>query len=210
MNDKTRAAMQQALEVLKEIHPGNMTLMAEEAWNKATTAIREALAQQKLSDSIRPKGKSITKVWVDEINQTLEQPEQEQDRQIDQLIQERDHRDEIIDKLCDAVLGPDRYEWSSQYFFEDAVREVEERMAALEQPAQQEPVGYFSVNNYGRWEENEGTYGQPLYDHPQAREPLTDEEIAKAWSQSKGDVFMRLKPFARAIEAAHGIKEFLK
>jgi hypothetical protein len=71
-------------------------------------------------------------------------------------------------------------------------------------------VGYFSVNNYGRWEENEGTYGQPLYDHPQAREPLTDEEIAKAWSQSKGDVFMRLKPFARAIEAAHGIKEFLK
>ena len=46
MNDKTRAAIQQALEVLKEIHPGNMTLMAEEAWNKATTAIREALAEQ--------------------------------------------------------------------------------------------------------------------------------------------------------------------
>lgn len=42
-------------------------------------------------------------------------------------------------------------------------------------------------------------------EHP--RKPLTDEEIAKAWSQSKGDIFMRLKPFARAIEAAHGIKE---
>lgn len=30
---------------------------------------------------------------------------------------------------------------------------------------------------------------------------LTDEEIAKAWAQSKGDILMRLKPFARAIEA---------
>jgi len=30
---------------------------------------------------------------------------------------------------------------------------------------------------------------------------LTDEEMAAAWSQSKGDVLYRLKPFARAIEA---------
>ena len=35
-----------------------------------------------------------------------------------------------------------------------------------EQPAQDQPVGYFSVNDYGRWEENEGTYGEPLYDRP--------------------------------------------
>ena len=41
---------------------------------------------------------------------------------------------------------------------------------------------------------------------PPQRKPLTDEEIAKAWAQSKGDILMRLKPFARAIEAAHGIK----
>jgi len=30
---------------------------------------------------------------------------------------------------------------------------------------------------------------------------LTDEEMADAWAQSKGDVLLRLKPFARAIEA---------
>ena len=30
---------------------------------------------------------------------------------------------------------------------------------------------------------------------------LTDEEMAAAWSESKGDVLQRLKPFARAIEA---------
>lgn len=84
---------------------------------------------------------SFTEDAWDFIRRVPKAQQQEQGRQIDQLIKERDHRDEIIDKLCDAVLGPDRYEWSSQYFFEDAVREVEERMAALEQPAQQqEPV----------------------------------------------------------------------
>ena len=30
---------------------------------------------------------------------------------------------------------------------------------------------------------------------------LTEEDYVKAWSQSKGDIFMRLVPFARAIEA---------
>ncbi len=30
---------------------------------------------------------------------------------------------------------------------------------------------------------------------------LTEEETAAAWSQSKGDVLQRLKPFARAIES---------
>lgn len=65
------------------------------------------------------------------------------DRQLDQLLQERDHRDEIINKLCDAVLGTDRNEWSSMYFFEDAVREVEERMYALSQQGEQQPVAKY-------------------------------------------------------------------
>ena len=34
----------------------------------------------------------------------------------------------------------------------------------------QEPVGYFSVNDYGNWEENENGYGNPLYTHPPKRE----------------------------------------
>jgi hypothetical protein len=62
------------------------------------------------------------------LRQAIEEAER-QDQQIDQLILERDHAHEIIDKLCDAVLGADRHEWSSMYFFEDAVRDVEERMA---------------------------------------------------------------------------------
>jgi hypothetical protein len=37
------SAMQLALEALEQIHPGNLTPMAEEAWNKAITALRQAL-----------------------------------------------------------------------------------------------------------------------------------------------------------------------
>ena len=43
---KLRDAAQQALEALVQIHPGNMTPMAEQAWNKAISALRAALAEQ--------------------------------------------------------------------------------------------------------------------------------------------------------------------
>lgn len=54
------------------------------------------------------------------------------DKRIEELILERDHRDEIIDALCEAVLGSDRPEWSSDYYFEDAVVAVQERVTELE------------------------------------------------------------------------------
>ena len=38
-----RELMQMALEALEQIHPGNLTPMAEETWNKAITALRQAL-----------------------------------------------------------------------------------------------------------------------------------------------------------------------
>ena len=37
----------------------------------------------------------------------------------------------------------------------------------------------------------------PLYTHP--AKTLTDEEIAQAWAETKGDILHRLMPFARAI-----------
>ena len=39
----SREAMQMALEALEQIHFGNLTPMAEEAWNKAIAALRQAL-----------------------------------------------------------------------------------------------------------------------------------------------------------------------
>lgn len=41
----TRSAIATAIESLQDIHPGNMTPMAEEAWNNAIAVLREALAQ---------------------------------------------------------------------------------------------------------------------------------------------------------------------
>lgn len=40
-----RELLQQVLDVLEEIHSGNMTPMAEENWNKAIDAIKARLAQ---------------------------------------------------------------------------------------------------------------------------------------------------------------------
>lgn len=58
-------------------------------------------------------------------------PYEKHEKEVLEVIQQRDHRDEIIDALCDAVLGPDRDEWSSAYYFEDAVVEVQERIQEL-------------------------------------------------------------------------------
>lgn len=48
------------------------------------------------------------------------------------LISERDYRDEIIDRMADAVLGTDRAEWSSSYVLADAAQEVEDFMVQVE------------------------------------------------------------------------------
>jgi hypothetical protein len=74
----------------------------------------------------------------------------------------------------------------------------------------QEPVGRFSKFTDGVWKEVTSTSaGQPLYAAPPQRQPLSDEQIStiateSQWGFSPHDDTLR---FARAIEAAHGIKE---
>ena len=98
--------------------------------------------------------------------------------------------------------------------YEDQIKAITAlREALAEQPAQQEPVGYFRVNDYGRWEENENEHGQPFYTPPQAqpaREPLTDEQIMAIGKELGVKCRLGGNPnidfeYARAIEAAHGI-----
>ena len=92
--------------------------------------------------------------------------------------------------------------------------------------AEQEPVAWAIVGD-GEW--GEYTYGmhfensaapnhkywelrgyelQPLYTSPPARKPLTDEEIFELASEHQDwdRNLIRVRSFARAIEAAHGIK----
>ena len=81
---------------------------------------------------------------------------------------------------------------------------------ALAQP-EQEPVAITITGKLGNIYSFTGDYslkkGDKVYTTPPQRKPLTDEQIAHATAP----VFMGGKPsltgIARAIEAAHGIKE---
>ena len=76
---------------------------------------------------------------------------------------------------------------------------------ALAKP-DQEPVAW--MNDMGTHIDlNVSGRGIPLYTTPPQRKPLTDEEIAKIASTPAAVVGSYVHTFARAIEAAHGIKE---
>ena len=79
---------------------------------------------------------------------------------------------------------------------------------ALAQP-QQEPVAWMSDRAVGfRKSEFGATPTVPLYTSPPTRKPLTDEQIETVWrSVQANDFHDCVKPFARAIEAKHNIKE---
>ncbi len=84
---------------------------------------------------------------------------------------------------------------------DDAIELLRARLSAPEP----EPEHVATIGNWGKVMWREGIYPQfndKLYTAPPQREwqGLTDEEMIAAWSQSKGDIFQRIKPFARAIE----------
>jgi len=84
---------------------------------------------------------------------------------------------------------------------------------ALAQP-EQEPVAWGMMNDDGKIydcicpEEHdrvEGEYTVPLYTTPPQRKPLSNQKIIEMYNEPRSDAEMI--EFARAIEAAHGIKE---
>ena len=79
---------------------------------------------------------------------------------------------------------------------------------ALAQP-EQEPVGKFAKFTDNIWREvTEGSAGVPLYTTPPQRKPLTDEEMKKIWYAMQNIMgWYSFQEIARAIEAAHGIKD---
>ena len=115
------------------------------------------------------------------------------------LIGERDHLEEIVNRVADAVLGVDRHEWSSYYDLEDAAQEIEDKM--LEQHAEMEqlraevealrkskfrgptkfaPEEKADGNRGIRWICEDGVYGRPT-DHD-VREYLLRTETARGCS----------------------------
>lgn len=101
------------------------------------------------------------------IREALAQPadDDKAEEEILQLIGERDRREEIINQLCDAVLGTDRSEWSSAYHFEDAVREVDERMDADDKAGGDKTVVWIGKMDFEALK-NRGRVTATLYNEP--------------------------------------------
>jgi hypothetical protein len=126
-----------------------------------------------------------------------------------------------FDELMQALDRADR-----KGYMPDAIKEEWEAFNwKLEQPAQQEPVAWGIIaSNTGRIcqveldaDEVEGHNPKhivPLYTFPPAqRKPLDAGEISRLWKQHTSEDGPHHNPydddglgFARAIEAAHGIK----
>ena len=95
-------------------------------------------------------------------------------------------------------------------------------LTETEQPAEQEPFAWmthipstgFSLPLFHKTKAsalNWQTNPKPLYESPPQRKPLTDEEICRIGAQVHGFLLCNEGQWgiemARAIEAAHGIKE---
>ena len=92
-----------------------------------------------------------------------------------------------------------------------AVWEIERLREALAQT--QEPVAWISTGTARmiHWTADKPAYGDdwvPLYTTPPQRKPLTDEEMKKIWYAMQNIMgWYSFQEIARAIEAAHNIKE---
>ena len=109
-----------------------------------------------------------------------------------QAIAELEREKEIHDRHCNQG------EWKGVCKYSDS------NCPTIAELESQEPVGWIdSKGNMVCVKINESC--KPLYTTPQQRKPLTDEQIAEEFY--KFEAASAWYQFARAIEAAHGIKE---
>ena len=108
----------------------------------------------------------------------------------------------------------------NNYPLSDADKKIQEATTSLHQTIaeaeaeKQEPVAYRYWNEHNKCfffcdspEPVDGSVYEPLYNHPQPCKPLTDEQIEKMRHLIDWTAHWSYGKFARAIEAAHGIKE---
>ena len=89
----------------------------------------------------------------------------------------------------------------------DVLKAQEAIREALAQP-EQEPVACVGTNGELMWlNKSKVIYSKPipLYTTPPQRKPLSNQKIIEMYNEPRSDAEMI--EFARAIEAAHGIKE---
>ena len=110
-------------------------------------------------------------------------------------------KDEALKLALEALDG-----LSEPYDVLKAQEAIREALAQSEP----EPEVVAVIGNWGRVEWRDGVYpqlGDRMYSAPFHRKPLTDEEILTV-ARNHYNLHQRAEiSFARAIEAAHGIKE---
>jgi hypothetical protein len=120
-------------------------------------------------------------------------------------------KDEIIKQLRDMA----KYPTVTLPRDTDALKSAAD---LLEQAEQAQPVAWFRYETVYEYRNQLARCTKdcigafPVYTSPPPRQPLTDEQIERLEAMcidpidSKGWGFLNRKSFARAIEAAHGIK----
>ena len=115
---------------------------------------------------------------------------------------------EVANSCFDDYYLPKEKAWLPE--IEQAIASLRQAIAEAEK---QEPVAWMNDSTpagiFARHKKGAENFGCtiPLYTHPQPnREPLTDEQIYSMVADIT-DVRRPYLQFARAIEAAHGIKE---
>ena len=183
--ERLREAAEMALEILQDIHSGNMTPLAEDAWNEAIKALRAAIES--------PTPEPVAWMCSDE-----------------ELLHKGYSR---FSKTCVGAWNIPVYTAPPQHQAEPVVWQFRMRPDWVRDKDFWEPwknctkeqaADYQRVPHLHDW-----TYeSRALYTHPPQRKPLTDDEIAALLAQSAG-VDLKLNGgdllFARAIERAHGI-----
>jgi hypothetical protein len=188
MTPQQLKAMKLALEALELLTGAWQTFDALDYGDNAITAIKEALAEHAMSE-VQRLGQEIEQApvahWSDcAVHSEPAYPKGECD--------------------CSGIVSVADYTALSDKY----VALSDKYVALKEQHKEQEPVAWMSEHDVGfKKSEFGATPTVPLYTTPPQRKPLTDEQIvAKALHLSGLGTRPDVLQFARAIEAAHGIK----
>ena len=104
-------------------------------------------------------------------------------------------------EALEIAVGDDGHDYQK---YLDAVDALKEALAQPAQRTEQEPAPWAELID-----ENQRLRAELKFNTtPPQRKPLTDEQIEAVWRNVQANDFHDcVQPFARAIEAAHGIKE---
>ena len=215
MSDLKKAA-QQALEALGKWSSGRDIDAVQ--LNDLIATLESALEQPDRAQRMRDAG-FTRRPTIRELSE-LEQPEQATGKESLQVGQEEPEggwqsapSPQVTQRIADMPMS--EYRRGVNDGFKLGLREgrIKAEDEMREQP-EQEPVAHVKVRPLqgNEWQPKveitwvSGPFAGPLYTHPPRREPLSNEELDRLWREPMSADWEH-REYARAIEAAHNIKE---